>query len=336
MSGRAVGVLFSFVLHATLIGAAVFFSARARSADVTADSDPLLVLLADEDADPTKSAGLVGEQRGLAQGSPDGDTLKETDGADSEPEDSFAFSGELGNLPEPPPPPPPPPETPPPAPTPATPEPAEPVPATSRPSQEKPKPAAAVPAETKPKPATSGARNPKPEDSGPKKISFSDWKKNSGGNTKKNPGANARNSSGGKKANGGKTPAIDVGKIGIGGGGGKRVGTPDGVGGNGGDGGRAVASAQQIYARDVAEKLMKHLDDVLMQAPLTLDGTLVVSVRLGVDARGNISFLEVLESSDPQVRDRVRKAVERIGRFRAPPEGRAFEMRIPDVALRPL
>lgn len=331
MSGRAVGVLFSFVLHAALIGAAVFFSARARSADVTADSDPLLVLLADEDADPTKSAGLVGEERGLAQGSPDGDTLKETGSADSAPEDSFAFSGDLGNLPEPPPPPTPPPETPPPTPVPAT-----PVPATSRPAQEKPKTVAAVPAETKPKPAPAGAGNKKPEDSGPKKISFSDWKKNSGGNNRKNAGGNARNSSGGKKANGGKTPAIDVGKIGIGGGGGKRIGTPDGAGGNGGDGGRAVASAQQIYARDVAEKLMKHLDDVLMQAPLTLDGTLVVSVRLGVDARGNISFLEVLESSDPQVRDRVLKAVERIGRFRAPPEGRAFEMRIPDVALRPL
>ena len=317
MSGRAFGFLFSVVVHASLIGAAVYFSARAKSADVVSDSDPLLVLLADENADPTKSAGLVGEERGLAQGSLDGDTLKETGGAG----DDFKFSEQLEPLP-PPPPPPPPPQPQPPAE--AQPEPPPPVPA-----ETKPKPAAA--GEKKPAEATSG-RKPKPADSGPKKISFSDWKKNASGNTRKPPGANAKNPSGG-----GKTPSIDVGKIGIGSGGnGKRFGTPDGTGGNGGDGGRAVASAQQAYARDVAERLMKHLDDVLAQAPLTLERTLYVSVRLGVDARGNVSFLEVLESSDPQVRDRVRRAVERIGKFRAPPEGRAFEMRIPEVALRPL
>lgn len=318
MTPRALGIAISVLLHASLIGGAVFFSVRAKNAVVPADSDPLLVLFADENADPTKAAGLVGEERGLARGSTDGDTLKETGDAGG------IELSELEDLPLEP--------EPPPAPEPVPAQPAPPaVPAESKPAPAKPaeKPAAATPEKKPAKPAAST--------SAPKKISFKDWAKKNTSSKKKSSGGNAKKSSGGNKS-GGKTPAVDVNKIGIGNGGsgGKRFGTADGTGGNGGDGGRAVASAQQVYAGEVANKLMRHLDDVLMQSPLTLENTLVVSVRLGVDERGNIRFLEVLDSSDPQVRDRVRKAVERIGKFRAPPEGRAFEMRIPDVRLRPL
>ena len=324
MTSRAFGLAFSVFLHAALIGCAVYFSVRAKNAVVPADSDPLLLIFADENADPTKAAGLVGEERGLARGSTDGDTLKETGEANEENSEQF----QLDDLP----PPPPEPEPAAPEPVPAqpapTPVPAETVPAKSEPAAAKPAKKTA-PAKSEKKPAAKPAANT----SATKKTSFADWKKSQ----KKSSGGNSKKSSGAKKSGSGNAPSIDVGKIGIGGGnGGKRFGTADGTGGNGGDGGRAVASAQQAYALEVANKLMKHLDDVLMQSPLTLERTLVVSVRLSVDERGNIRFLEVPDSSDSQVRDRVRKAVERIGKFRAPPEGRAFEMRIPNVALRPL
>ncbi len=311
MNSRVLGFAFSVFLHAALIGCAVYFSVRAKNAVVPADSDPLLLIFADENADPTKAAGLVGEERGLARGSTDGDTLKETGAANEENSERF----QLDDLPPPPPEPEPAaPEPVPAQPAPTTPVPAETVPAKSEPAASKPAKKTA-PTKSEKKPPAKPAANA----SATKKTSFADWKKNQ------------------KKSSGGNAPSIDVGKIGIGGGnGGKRFGTADGTGGNGGDGGRAVASAQQIYAGEVANKLMKHLDDVLMQSPLTLDRTLVVSVRLSVDERGNIRFLEVPDSSDSQVRDRVRKAVERIGKFRAPPEGRAFDMQIPNIALRPL
>lgn len=323
MTSRTFGFAFSVFLHAVLVGAAVYFSVRAKNAVVPADSDPLLLVFADENADPTKAAGLVGEERGIARGSTDGDTLKETGAANDEDSERF----QLDELPPPPP-----------EPEPAAP---EPVPAEPEPVPAQPTPAPVPAAKPAEKPAATAKPQKKPEAKSaapaPKKISYDAWKKTSAASQKKSSGGNAKKSSGGKKSGGGKAPSIDVGKIGIGNGnGGKRFGTADGTGGNGGDGGRAVVSAQQAYALDVAKKLMKHLDDVLMQSPLTLENTLVVSVRLSVDERGNIRFLEVQGSSDSQVRDRVRKAVERIGKFRAPPEGRAFNMNIPDVALRPL
>ena len=75
---------------------------------------------------------------------------------------------------------------------------------------------------------------------------------------------------------------------------------------------------------------------MLTQSPLKLERAVSATVRLGVDASGNVRLLEVLGAADPQVRERVARAVARIGKFRRPPEGRSFEIQIPDVVLRPL
>ena len=41
-------------------------------------------------------------------------------------------------------------------------------------------------------------------------------------------------------------------------------------------------------------------------------------------------------TEEPTFEERVARAVARIGKFRRPPEGRSFEIQIPDVVLRPL
>lgn len=322
---------FAILLHAGIVGGIVIYSAQAKD-DVVADaSDPLLVSLVDPDADPTKSAGIVGAERGLAEGVSDGKSL-------------FGDAPELAPLP--PPAPDPEPEIPPEAED-------VPVPATPNLAPEEPKTVPAPP-EKKPEPKPSPTPKKKPPEkskpmppekkmpaksgnvsSSQKKVSFKDWQKkqrqNSRGNGK-NAGASGRKNSGGK---GLVAPQIDSGKIpGIGGGNGKRLGVPGGTGENGGDGGRAVANAQEIYGGEIKQKLAKNLDRVLQKEPLNLSGTVSVTVRLGVDSRGNVRFLEILGSADAQVAARVRRAVELIGKHRAPPEGRAFEMQIPDVFLR--
>lgn len=306
----------SVILHGAAFGAVLLISANAQSDTVASASDPLLAMLADPDADPTKAAGLVGEEPGLAQGSLDGKTLEEEDyGLEEMKALNEAAEEALATpLPEP-------------EPVPAEPERAEPVPATPAPAT----PKEATPAETKPKP--SPKPKPKPDtksNSGGKKMSFEEFQRRNRTGNKPKPGTGS-----GRKPGSVKVSKIDVGKIGIGSGGG-RFGVPDGTGGNGGEGGRAVASAQQLYAAEVARKLASHLDNVLAQSPLTLDASVSVTVRLNVDSQGNISFLEISGSSDSQVRDRVQKAVSRIGKFRRPPEGRAFSVSIPDVVLRPL
>lgn len=330
MGGTGIkGAAVSFALHVAAFSAVFFLSAKTKSgADVSA-ADPLLAMLADPDADPTKDAGLVGEKRGLAAGTLDGDTLEKTppDFASEEIErlNREADEALATPLPEPEAP-----EEPAPAP--------EPVPAAAEPAKAEP---VSVPAEKSPKPAApekKSGKTPaaKKDQKKSEKISFKDWQKSNAGKGKlaQKPKKTNAGSGGGVKV-----ARIDPSKIGVAGGSGngkKTFGVPDGTGGNGGDGGRAVASAQQAYAAEVAGKLASHLDGVLTQAPLKLEASVSVTVRLGVDARGNVRLLDVLGTSDPQVRDRVAKAVARLGKFRAPPEGRAFDMSIPDVVLRPL
>ncbi|MBQ8445574.1 MAG: hypothetical protein IJX22_04210, partial [Opitutales bacterium] len=160
-----------------------------------------------------------------------------------------------------------------------------------------------------------------------RKMSLEEFRKQNKPKQPKKPG-------GGKKPGAGKktTAKIDLSKVTSGG---KRFGVPGGTGGNGGEGGRAVASAQQVYASEVAQKLATHLDNVLEQQPLTLEFAVSVEVRLQADASGNIRLLEVIGNNDAQVRDRVAKAVSRIGKFRKPPEGRAFSISLPNVVIRP-
>lgn len=322
MNSGTAGTIFSAALHAAAIGAALLLSARGGN-EVVSAADPLLAILADADADPTKDAGLVGEARGPADGVPDRSASPEA----SLPENDFSFSemealtrASEKAL-----------ETPLPDPEPPAPVPAEARPAASVPAN--PAPAKAS-AEKKPrapekKPAAASPGKKSGSDT-PKKMSFADWrKKNAGG----------KNASSGKKSAGKsgarvRVSGIDVSKIGVGNG--ARFGVPGGTGGNGGDGGRGIASARQVYGAEIARKLEAHLDDVLTQSPLKLERAVSATVRLGVDASGNVRLLEVLGAADPQVRERVARAVARIGKFRRPPEGRTFEIQIPDVVLRPL
>ena len=298
------GAIFSCALHGAAFAALIFFSAQSQGNDVVSASDPLLAMFADENADPTKSAGLIGEELGLADGSIDGNTLESPDFSDElEALNDAAEEALERPLPEP------------------EPEP-EPVPAEpKKPAPEKPKPDVKKPAPKKPEP------KPKNTTSGGKKMSLEEFRKQNKPKQPKKPG-------GGKKPGSGKktTAKIDLSKVTSGG---KRFGVPGGTGGNGGEGGRAVASAQQVYASEVAQKLATHLDNVLEQQPLTLEFAVSVEVRLQADASGNIRLLEVIGNNDAQVRDRVAKAVSRIGKFRKPPEGRAFSISLPNVVIRP-
>ena len=298
------GAIFSCALHGAAFAALIFFSAQSQGNDVVSASDPLLAMFADENADPTKSAGLIGEELGLADGSIDGNTLESPDFSDElEALNDAAEEALERPLPEP------------------EPEP-EPVPAEpKKPAPEKPKPDVKKPAPKKPEP------KPKNTTSGGKKMSLEEFRKQNKPKQPKKPG-------GGKKPGSGKktTAKIDLSKVTSGG---KRFGVPGGTGGTGGEGGRAVASAQQVYASEVAQKLATHLDNVLEQQPLTLEFAVSVEVRLQADASGNIRLLEVIGNNDAQVRDRVAKAVSRIGKFRKPPEGRAFSISLPNVVIRP-
>ncbi|MBR6798089.1 MAG: hypothetical protein IKM45_05310 [Opitutales bacterium] len=316
MTGHFKSTLLSCVAHGAAFATVFFFSTYSQGDDVVSASDPLLAMFADADADPNKAAGLIGELPGLAEGSPDGDTLEAPDFSDaSESLNADAEKALEKSLPEP---------EPEPAPVPAKPEVADPAPAN---------PVAAVPAPAKPeKPKTPSKPKPKPDkanSTGGKKISFEEFQK-------RNRSQKPKPSGGKKPGSGRKTTAkIDLSKIGTGGGG-KRFGVPGGVGGNGGEGGRAVASAQQMYAAEIAQKLGTHLDNVLMQEPLTLGVSVSVEVRLEADSSGRIRLLEVIGSRDAQVRDRVAKAVARIGQFRKPPEGRSFSILLPNIVLSPM
>lgn len=326
MKSAACSFLVSAAVHFGVLAIALFLSIKPHgnaALDVApALSDPLLAMLAPPDADPTRAAGIVGEKPGVAEGEPDAplqhdfseqmetmeELMKASDDALAQP------------LPEP-------------EPVPA--EPAEAVPAEAKSAE----PAEAKPAEAKPSPKKVADTSKKSvEKSTPaKKMSLEEFrrknKKNTEAAAKKKAAADAAKKKG---VSAGTVTKIDVGKIGIGGGNGKSFGAAGGTGGNGGEGGSAVASAQQAYAAEVAQNLARHLDDVLARAPLKLGASVVVAVRLGIDSVGNVRLLEVLGSSDAQVRDRVAKAVARIGKFRAPPQNQAFEMRIPEVVLRPL
>lgn len=330
MKSAACSFLVSAAMHFGVLAIALFLSIKPHgnaALDVApALSDPLLAMLAPPDADPTRAAGIIGEKPGVAEGEPDAplqhdfseqmetmeELMKASDDALAQP------------LPEP-------------APVPA--EPAEAVPAEAKPAE----PTEAKPAEAKPSPKKSTKKaadtsKKSVEKSTPeKKMSLEEFrrknKKNTEAAAKKKAAADAAKKKG---VSAGTVTKIDVGKIGIDGGNGKSFGAAGGTGGNGGEGGSAVASAQQAYAAEVAQNLARHLDDVLARAPLKLGASVVVAVRLGIDSVGNVRLLEVLGSSDAQVRDRVAKAVARIGKFRAPPQNQAFEMRIPEVVLRPL
>lgn len=317
---KAKSTALSIGLHALLFAAVFVVSTNSKGDAVVSPSDPLLAMLADPDADPTKAAGLVGKAPGLADGSLDGKELDNTLGEIFDDQ-----SGDFGELP---------PLPPEPDPVPAEPVAAEPTPA--KPAEAKPakKPAAEPkspkPAnKPKPTPAKKAEEPEKKKPAGGSRMSFAEWqKRNAGKNAQKSTPKNTGRSRGGTV----KAPRIDVGKVVTGGG---RFGVPGGTGENGGEGGRAVASAQQLYAAEVARKLATHLDNVLAQSPLTLDDAVIVTVRLSADAQGRITLVDVSGTSNALVRARVKSAVDRIGKFRRPPEGRAFTLAIPDVELRP-
>ena len=324
MTGGFKCSVLSCALHGAAFAAVFFFSAYSQGNDVVSASDPLLAMFADADADPNKAAGLVDELPGLAEGSKDGDTLKLPDYTENLDALNDAAEDALESpLPEPEPEP----EPAVAAPVPAKPEAAKPAPATPAPAKPKKETVPAKPAPKKTTPAKPKA-DKKTGTSG-RKMSLDEFRKKTG--------ANKKTSGSGKRPGSGKRTSakIDLSKIGTGAGG-KRFGVPGGTGGNGGEGGRAIASAQQMYAAEIAQKLGTHLDNVLMQEPLSLASSVSVNVRIEADASGRIRLLEVIGSSDPQVRDRISKAVARIGQFRKPPEGRAFSISLPGIVLSPM
>ena len=288
---------------------------------VASDADPLLLLLPGND-DPTKDAGIIGAERGIARGTKDGklfDPGKYTEGRlEKIAEDNRkAAEAEAARI--------------------AAEE-------AARERESEPQPAnvenAKTARETPKKDATPAKNVPAKNDSGAKKNP-SNAGKNSGRElvstkdliaNKKNSGAKngGKNSSSGKNSNG-NGKGVSGGKINTG----NILGNSSGTGGNGGDGGSRVADARQVYAAAVAKVFQVHFENVVAQNPVSLPQSKTVSVRFSVDARGNIRFLGIADSTDPQLTDRVKKAFERAfpSKFRTPPNGEAFTGRLDGITF---
>lgn len=311
-SSSASGFTFGIAVHAVALGALLVFGGEAT--DITSSSaDPILLMLGGDD--PNKDAGLVGRERGVARGTQDGKLF-----------DPGAFSQErLNELTE----------------------------QNKRLAAEE---AAAERAqqeaeEAARKAAEQAAREKAARERAAREAAAREAAKpkppsrnnNSGGK----PSAekvdirtlvkNQNRGSGNKPKNNqsGRGSGKRISDVRVAGGGGDVLGKPDGTGGNGGDGGSRVADARELYVEAVKQRFNIHFENVVAQNPVSIPDSVTIDARFSVDANGNIRFLEVIGSNDPQIRDRVRKTFERAfpSRFQRPPNGAAFTGRLKRITF---
>ncbi len=320
------GLAVALAVHALALGALLLIGGE-NGAATPSDADPILLMLAGDD--PDKDAGLVGRERGPARGTEDGDPFdseefskrlkelrEENERLVAEEEAQAAAAAEAAARAER--------------------ERAEAAEKAAREQAAREKAAAEkaarerAAAEAAKKKAEAAKNAAAAKNSGDaKKVDIRQLVKNNrkNGGSGKNPGG---------RSSGGNAPGKRVGEVKVGGGGnGKAFGTVDGTGGNGGDGGARVADARALYVKAVLKRFEIFFDDVVAQEPLSIPSSITVDVRFTVDARGNVRFLDVVGSSEAQVRARVEK-IFRLAfpkPFQPPPDGDPFTGRLNGVSF---
>ena len=316
------GLVVALAVHALALGALLLVGGE-NDAATPSDADPILLMLGGDD--PDKDAGLVGHERGPARGTEDGDpfdseefskrleALREENErlvAEEEAQAAAAARAERERAEA--------------AEKAAREQAAREKAAAEKAARER---AAAEAAQKKAKTAKNAAAAKNSGDA--KKVDIRQLVKNNrkNGGSGKNPGG---------RSSGGNAPGKRVGEVKVGGGGnGKAFGTVDGTGGNGGDGGARVADARALYVKAVLKRFERFFDDVVAQEPLSIPSSITVDVRFTVDARGNVRFLDVVGSSEAQVRARVEK-IFRLAfpkPFQPPPGGDPFTGRLNGVSF---
>lgn len=319
------GLAVALAVHALALGALLLIGGE-NGAATPSDADPILLMLAGDD--PDKDAGLVGRERGPARGTEDGDPFdseefskrlkalrEENERLVAEEEAQAAAAAEAAARAER--------------------ERAEAAEKAAREQAAREKAAAEKAAreraaEAAKKKAEAAKNAAAAKNSGDaKKVDIRQLVKNNrkNGGSGKNPGG---------RSSGGNAPGKRVGEVKVGGGGnGKVFGTVDGTGGNGGDGGARVADARALYVKAVLKRFEIFFDDVVAQEPLSIPSSITVDVRFTVDARGNVRFLDVVGSSEAQVRARVEK-IFRLAfpkPFQPPPDDDPFTGRLNGVSF---
>lgn len=319
------GLAVALAVHALALGALLLLGGE-NDAATPSDADPILLMLGGDD--PDKDAGLVGRERGPARGTEDGDPFdseefskrlealrEENERLVAEEEAQAAAAAEAAARAER--------------------ERAEAAEKAAREQAAREKAAAEKAAreraaEAAKKKAETAKNAAAAKNSGDaKKVDIRQLVKNNrkNGGSGKNPGG---------RSSGGNAPGKRVGEVKVGGGGnGKAFGTVDGTGGNGGDGGARVADARALYVKAVLKRFEIFFDDVVAQEPLSIPSSITVDVRFTVDARGNVRFLDVVGSSEAQVRARVEK-IFRLAfpkPFQPPPDGDPFTGRLNGVSF---
>ncbi|MGF0069598.1 hypothetical protein [Candidatus Spyradosoma sp. SGI.093] len=316
------GLAVALAVHALALGALLLIGGE-NDAATPSDADPILLMLGGDD--PDKDAGLAGRERGPARGTEDGDPFdseefskrlealrEENERLVAEEEaQAAAAAAEAAARAE-----------------------RERAEAAEKAAREKAaaekaarERAAAEAAKKKAEAAKNAAAAKNSGDA--KKVDIRQLVKNNrkNGGSGKNPGG---------RSSGGNAPGKRVGEVKVGGGGnGKAFGTVDGTGGNGGDGGARVADARALYVKAVLKRFEIFFDDVVAQEPLSIPSSITVDVRFTVDARGNVRFLDVVGSSEAQVRARVEK-IFRLAfpkPFQPPPGGDPFTGRLNGVSF---
>lgn len=325
------GLAVALAVHALALGALLLIGGE-NDAATPSDADPILLMLGGDD--PDKDAGLVGRERGPARGTEDGDPFdseefskrleairEENERLVAEEEAQAAAAAEAAARAE-----------------------RERAEAAEKAAREQAareqvarekaaaekaarERAAAEAAKKKAEAAKNAAAAKNSGDA--KKVDIRQLVKNNrkNGGSGKNPGG---------RSSGGNAPGKRVGEVKVGGGGnGKAFGTVDGTGGNGGDGGARVADARALYVKAVLKRFEIFFDDVVAQEPLSIPSSITVDVRFTVDARGNVRFLDVVGSSEAQVRARVEK-IFRLAfpkPFQPPPGGDPFTGRLNGVSF---
>ena len=318
----APGLCVAVALHAIALGVLLFAGAE-ETAVSASDADPILLMLGGED--PNKDAGLVGRERGVARGTQGGkivDPANDTSRLDAIRESNERLAQEEAAAAQR-----------------AAEEAAKRAQAEAERRQreqaaaEAARQKAAREAAAKPKTPAPTKQPTKPNASGTKP---------SGGTvdisklvqSNRNKGLYNNSGSENTKPSGGNGKGAKIGEVKVGGvGGGSVLGRPDGTGENGGDGGKRVADARMTYVEAVRARFVVHFENVVAQNPPSIPSSVSVNARFSVGKNGEIRFLEIEGSSNPQIRECIRKAFALAfpSRFQRPPNGDAFTGRLDGI-----
>lgn len=294
------GFFGAIVLHAIALGALLLAGAK-ESPDVVTDADPILLMLGGED--PNKDAGLVGRERGVARGTQDGKIFEPTNDNTSELDAIRRRNEQLAR---------------------------QEAEAARRAAEAAQKQQARLEEERRKLEAArareqaSRRQTPKPATPPANASGGTSSEKQSGQTVSIKKILAEQGNRGGNQSRPAGRGGRRVGEVSIGGG--NTFGRPDGTGGNGGDGGRRVADARITYVKAVRERFVIYYNEIIDEEPPSIQETVSVRARFSVSKNGEIRFLEIEGSSNPQIRECIRKAFSRAfpRRFQSPPNGEAF------------